>query len=82
MDWWKLIDFDNPDNEFSVVRNIYRSVSVSRIEIEALSPRVTTMMKVAGYKPPIFITILYPEHGGSRFSRNFITGYQKTTVSM
>ena len=31
MDWWQLIDFHNPDNEFRVVRNIYRSVSVSRI---------------------------------------------------
>ena len=33
MDWWQLIDFDNPDNEFSVVRNIYRSVSMSRITL-------------------------------------------------
>ena len=29
MDWWQLIDFDNPDNEFRVVRNIYHSVSES-----------------------------------------------------
>ena len=33
MDWWQLIDFDNPDNEFRVVRNIYRSVSMSRITL-------------------------------------------------
>ena len=33
MDWWQLINFDNPDNEFSVVRNLYRSVSVSRITL-------------------------------------------------
>ena len=33
MDWWQLIDFDNPDNEFRVVRNLYRSVSVSRITL-------------------------------------------------
>ena len=33
MDWWQLINFDNSDNEFGVVRNIYRSVSVSRITL-------------------------------------------------
>ena len=33
MDWWQLIDFDNPDNEFRVVRKLYRSVSVSRITL-------------------------------------------------
>ena len=33
MDWWQLINFDNPDNVFRVVRNIYRSVSVSRITL-------------------------------------------------
>ena len=33
MDWWQLIDFDNPDKEFRVVRIIYRSVSVSRITL-------------------------------------------------
>ena len=30
MDWWQLIDFDNPDNEFRVVRNLY---IVSRITL-------------------------------------------------
>ena len=33
MDWWQLIDFDNTDNEFRVVRNLYHSVSVSRITL-------------------------------------------------
>ena len=33
IDWWQLINFDNPDNEFRVVRNLYHSVSVSRITL-------------------------------------------------
>ena len=33
MDWWQLINFDKPDNEFRVDRNIYRSVSVNRITL-------------------------------------------------
>ena len=33
MDWWQLINFDKTDNEFRVVRNIYRSVSMSGITL-------------------------------------------------
>ena len=33
MDWWQLINFYIPDNEFRVVRNLYRSVFVSRITL-------------------------------------------------
>ena len=45
MDWWQLINFDNPDAKFRVVRNLYIIVSIceyNNIEIEALSPRDTT----------------------------------------
>jgi len=28
MDWWQLIDFHNPDDEFRVVRNLYIIVSL------------------------------------------------------
>ena len=74
MDWWQLIDFDNPDNEFRVVRNLYRSVSVSRITLrwkrypqETLQivasvghnpPFDTTMMKAVGYDSTVVITQL------------------------
>jgi len=33
MDWWQPINFYNPDNEFKVVRNLYRSVSVIRMTL-------------------------------------------------
>jgi len=26
MDWWQLTDFDNPDNKFRIVRNLYNVV--------------------------------------------------------
>ena len=28
MDWWQLINFDNPDDKFKVVRNLYIVVSL------------------------------------------------------
>ena len=80
MDWWQLINFDKPDNEFSVVRNLYYSVSVSRITFrlnrypqEALQivasvwsrpPIFTTMVEAVGHKPSRFITMV--DRGGVR----------------
>jgi len=28
MEWWQLIDFENPDNKVRVVRNLYIVVSL------------------------------------------------------
>jgi len=58
MDWWQLINFYNPDNEFRVVRNLHPSVSVSRITLrwKGYPQKALQNNDIGGVKTPSFIT--------------------------